>query len=261
MSDSRSFERRMGQLVVGRLQAHGRAPYQFRAEEDVSYFVTLITMSGVKTFWGKDLARAIQAGATQPQLGDLVGARRTGRQAVTLIDRQRDARGNVQTQREHHAHRMQWEVEKLPFFADRARRARLARDAHADTRDTVKQRPELRSTFLSLRAAEQLAAQRIADPQDREKFLSMVREAMAESSRRGTPMPEIHCGGARRMIDHHRSSQRREGEMSPPDDSGSRWSSHREGKKIRNKDRGDCLCNQSTTPCSRSRQRPRTFAA
>jgi hypothetical protein len=191
MNDPRSFGRRMGELVVGRLQAHGRAPYQFRADQDVSYFVTLVTTSGVKTLWGKDLARAIQAGATQPKLGDLVGARRTGRQAVTLIDRQRDARGNIQTQREQHAHRMQWEVEKLPFFAERVRQARLARDAHAETRDAVKQRPELRSTFLSLRAAEQLAAQRIADPQDREKFLSMVREAMAASTERGTPMPDI----------------------------------------------------------------------
>lgn len=190
MSDPRSFGR-MGQLVVGRLQAHGRAPYQFRAEQDVSYFVTVVTTGGVKTLWGKDLARAIQAGATQPQLGDLVGARRTGRQAVTLIDRQRDARGNVRTQREHHAHRMQWEVEKLPFFAERARRARLARDAHAETREAVRQRPELRSTFLSLRAAEQLAVQRIADPQDREKFLSMVREAITASTERGAPMPDI----------------------------------------------------------------------
>lgn len=191
MNDPRSFGRRMGELVVGRLQAHGRAPYQFRADQDVSYFVTLVTTSGVKTLWGKDLARAIQAGATQPTLGDLVGARRTGRQAVTLIDRQRDARGNIQTQREQHAHRMQWEVEKLPFFAERVRQARLARDAHTETRDAVKQRPELRSTFLSLRAAEQLAAERISDPQDREKFLSMVREAMAASTERGTPMPDI----------------------------------------------------------------------
>ncbi|GFE87301.1 hypothetical protein GCM10011488_22550 [Steroidobacter agaridevorans] len=86
---------------------------------------------------------------------------------------------------------MQWEVEKLPFFAERARRARLARDAHAETREAVRQRPELRSTFLSLRAAEQLAAQRIADPQDREKFLSMVREAMRASTERGTPIPDI----------------------------------------------------------------------
>jgi len=86
---------------------------------------------------------------------------------------------------------MQWEVEKLPFFAERARQARLARDAHAETRDAVKQHPELRSTFLSLRAAEQLAAQRIADPQDREKFLSMVREAITASTKRGTPMPDV----------------------------------------------------------------------
>src|SRR5690606_16424846 len=95
------------------------------------------------------------------------------------------------TQSEHHAHRTRWEVEKLQFLSERARRARLARDAHLDARDAVRQRPELRSTFLSLRAAEQLAAKKIANPQDRERFLDMVREAIDASVQRGEPLPDI----------------------------------------------------------------------
>jgi hypothetical protein len=183
--------RRASQLIVGRLQEHGRARYQFRPNEGYSYYVKILTMAGVRVLWGKDLPRAIFGGQTKPKIGDLVGARRTGREAVTVVDRRRGADGNVVTQSEHHAHRTRWEVEKLQFFSERARRARLARDAHLDTRDAVRQRPELRSTFLSLRAAEQLAAKRISNPQDRERFLEMVREAIGASIRRGEPLPDI----------------------------------------------------------------------
>jgi hypothetical protein len=188
----RSFGRRATQLIVGRLQEHGRAPYQFRPDQDLSYYAKLVTAAGVKALWGKDLERAIRAGETKPKTGDLIGARRTGRETVTVVDRRRDAQGNVVIQSEHHAHRTRWEVEKLQLFSERARRARLARDAHLDTREAVRQRPELRSTFLSLRAAEQLAAQRIANPEDRERFLKMVREAIAASVQRGEPLPDLN---------------------------------------------------------------------
>jgi len=188
----RPLGRRAGQLIVGRLQEHGRAPYQFRPDQDLSYYAKLVTAAGVRVLWGKDLERAILAGETKPKTGDQIGARRTAREAVTVVDRQRDAEGTVVSQMEHHAHRTRWQVEKAQFFSARARQARLARDAQLDTREAVRKRPELRSTFLSLRAAEQLAAERIADPKDRERFLKMVREAMTASLQRGEPLPEIN---------------------------------------------------------------------
>lgn len=188
----RSLGRRASQLIIGRLQEHGRAPYQFRPGQDLSYYAKLVTAAGVKILWGKDLERAIHAGESKPKAGDMIGARRTGREAVTVVDRRRDAAGNVVAQSEHHAHRTRWEVEKLQVFSERARRARLARDAHLDTREAVRQRPELRSAFLSLRAAEQLAAQRIRNPEDRERFLKMLREAITASVQRGEPLPEIN---------------------------------------------------------------------
>jgi hypothetical protein len=184
-------ERRGRQLIVGRLQEHGRAPYQFRPNQDLSYYAKVLTDHGLRILWGKDLERAIRAGETKPGIGDLIGARRVRREAVTLVDRKLDAEGRVWTQSEQHAHRTRWEVEKLQFVTERARRARLARDAQLDSRDAVRERPELRSTFLSLRAAEELAAKRIADPEDRERFLSMVREAIAGSIKRGEPVPDI----------------------------------------------------------------------
>lgn len=191
MDRSKKVKHLASQPVVGRLKEHGRAPYQFRADQDLSYYVRIVTTDGVKTIWGKDLERAIRAAATKPEVGDMIGVRRSVRETVTLLNRQRNDQGNVTTQSEHHAHRFRWEVEKLQFFADRARRARLARDAQMTTREAVRRQPELRSTFLSLRAAEQLAERRIADPQDREKFLAMVREAIDASTRRGEPVPDI----------------------------------------------------------------------
>ena len=182
---------RGGQLLVGRLTEHGRAPYQFRSGDDLSYYVKLLTSRGERTLWGKDLERAISASETRAKVGDLVGARRVGRRAVTITARQRDAEGRVVRQEEHHAHRTRWVVEKVQFFAERARLARQVRDEQADARESVRAHPELKSTFLSLRAAEAFAAQRIADPNDRARFLDLVRSAMAGSIRKGEPLPSV----------------------------------------------------------------------
>src|ERR1700733_3003471 len=159
--------RRSGQLLIGRLKEHGAANYQFRAKEDPSYYVKVLTSRGERILWGKDLQRAIQEGETKPKAGDLIGARRVRREAVTVTHRQRDAEGRVISQEERHAHRTRWVVEKIAFFAQRARLARRLRDEQLDVRESVRAAPELKSTFLSVRAAEDFAAKRIADPQDR----------------------------------------------------------------------------------------------
>jgi hypothetical protein len=182
---------RGGSLFVGRLTEHGRANYQFRTDENTSYYVKLLTSRGAKTLWGKDLERALNAGETRPKVGDLIGARRVGREAVTVTARRRVADGRVVTEEAHHAHRTRWVVEKVQFFAERARLARRLRDEQADVRETVRAHPELKSSFLSVRAAQEFAARRIADPKDRERFLSMMREAMAASIHRGEPLPAV----------------------------------------------------------------------
>jgi len=183
--------RRSESLLVGRLTEHGRAHYQFRADQDLSYYVKLLTSSGHRTLWGKDLERAVREGQTKPRTGDLVGARRSGREAVTITARRRDAEGRILTQQEHHAHRNHWVVEKVRFFADRARLAHQVRDEQADVRASVREHPELKSAFLSVRAAEEFAARRIADPQDRERFLDLVRGALAGSIQKGEPLPSV----------------------------------------------------------------------
>jgi hypothetical protein len=187
--------RRGGQLMIGKLKEHGDANYQFRAREDPSYYVKLLTSRGERTLWGKDLKRALTEGETRPKLGDLVGARRIAREAVTVTSRQRDAEGRVTAQEERHAHRTRWVIEKVTFFAERARMARRLRDEQADVRDSVRAHPELKSTFLSIRAAEEIAAKRIANPQDRERFLDLVRGAIAASIQKGEPLPSARLRG------------------------------------------------------------------
>ena len=182
---------RGGSLVIGRLTEHGRANYQYRAEENASYYVKVLTSRGAKTLWGKDLERALTFGETRPKVGDLIGARRAGRETVTVTARRRVADGRIVAEEAHYAHRTRWVVEKVQFFAERARLARRLRDEQADVRETVRAHPELKSSFLSVRAAQDFAARRIADPKDRERFLSLMREAMAASIHRGEPLPDV----------------------------------------------------------------------
>ena len=177
--------------VIGRLQEHGRAPYQFRSNQEESYFIKVLTDRGVKTLWGKDLERAVTAAATQPKIGDVVGVQRLGRDAVTITQKQRNAEGQVISQTEHRAHRNHWRVEKIKFFVDRAKLARQVRDAQADVREAVRAQPELKSTFLTVRAATEFAAQRIANPKDRERFVELVRESIAGSIKKGEPLPDV----------------------------------------------------------------------
>jgi hypothetical protein len=189
--ERRSTGRRDGELLIGRLAAHGRANYQFREAEEPSYYLKLLTSRGERTLWGKDLERALIEAETRPAVGDLVGARRASREAVTITTRLRDAAGQVVSQAERKAHRTHWVVEKVGFFAERARMARRLRDEQADVRESVRAHPELRSAFLSVRAAEEFASQRIANEADRAKFLDLVKGAIAGSIRQGEPLPSV----------------------------------------------------------------------
>lgn len=187
-----NLARRRGEdLVIGRLVAYGRAHYQFRIEEDPSYFVKLLTSAGPRTLWGKDLERALREADTRPQAGDLVGARRQAREAVTVTERIRDAQGSVILTSERLAHRSLWQVEKVTFFAERARLARRVREDQNYDKATIKQHPELRSSFLSVRAAEEFAKSKIPNAEDQKKFLELIRGVLAGSIREGAPLPNL----------------------------------------------------------------------
>jgi hypothetical protein len=79
----------------------------------------------------------------------------------------------------------------VTFFAERSRLARQVREDHIDVRETVRAHPELKSTFLSVRAAEEFATKSIANPHDRAKFLELVKGALAGSIQKGEPLPQV----------------------------------------------------------------------
>lgn len=176
MAEDKRF-RRGGELIVGRLVAHGAANYEFRADQAPSYYLKLLTSRGERTIWGKGLESALESSPSKPKVGDVIGAQRTARQSVQVDSQER--------------FKTVWQIEAPAVFVERARRARVVRDSQTDAREAVRAHPELKSTFLSLRSAEELAAKRIANPEDREKFLSLVREAIAGSIKRGEPLPEV----------------------------------------------------------------------
>jgi hypothetical protein len=186
------LDRRRGkELVIGRLVAHGPAPYQYRSDEDPSYYLKILTSSGPRTLWGKDLERALRDAETQPKAGDLIGARRQAREAVTVTQRRRDDTGNVVSTSERITHRSLWVVEKVTYFAERARLARQVREDQVYDKATVKKHPELLSSFLSVRAAEEFAKNRIPSAEDRQRFLELIRGVLSASIHQGTPLPNV----------------------------------------------------------------------
>ncbi len=177
-------------LLVGTLLDHGRESYRFDPKEDPSYFVRIKTAEGPRTIWGKDLERAMTHSLTQPQIGEEVGLRRVGAEKVTIRRRERDADGQVIAERALGAERHRWAVEKREFFEERAAAAAIVRDPTVNRRAAAGAHPELVGTFLQLRAAE-LAARRLRDPQDQERFVTLVRGALADAVERGEPLQPV----------------------------------------------------------------------
>jgi hypothetical protein len=169
------------ELIVGRLVEHGPARYQFREDQPLSYFMKLQTERGSRVLWGKDLPRALTSSQTKVAVNDMVGARRVGRESVTVLNQQRDIEGRVVSRTEQQAHRNQWVVEKTRYFTERARAARQLRDGQLDARETLRVAPELKDSFTTLHAAAELAAAKIQHPEDREKFMELLRERLAQS--------------------------------------------------------------------------------
>jgi putative DNA primase/helicase len=185
-----SSRERKGSLIVGRLADHGAATYRHDPHQAMSYFVKLETTRGERTIWGVDLERALRESLTRPQLGDEVGLRAVRQDPVTVKTQERDAQGRVLGRKDLATHRNRWIVEKRAFFEERRAAARALRDPNVEPKRAVQDHPALVGTYLSLHAAE-LAAKQFRDPRDRERFVSLVRNALADSVARGEPLPTV----------------------------------------------------------------------
>src|SRR5207302_11195646 len=82
------------------------------------------------------------------------------------------------------------------FLQSRTMTAQLFRNPTNEPHRAVKQYPELAGTYLNLQAA-QIAARTLRDPEDRKRFVALVRQAMADSVARGEPLQPV------RLREHH----------------------------------------------------------
>jgi putative DNA primase/helicase len=170
---------------------HGKAAFQHDPNAAVSYFVRLETGRGERTIWGVDLERAVKESLTKPQIGEEVGLRVVSQEPVTVKTAVPEGEGADLGEHALQTHRNRWIIEKRGFFDERAAAAALVRDPKVDPREAVRQHPELTSTYLHLRGAQEVAATRIRDPQDQRKFVSLVRSALADSVARGEPLQPV----------------------------------------------------------------------
>ena len=65
------------------------------------------------------------------------------------------------------------------------------RNPSVGAREAVRDHPELAGTYLYLKAAEEVARQKIRDPQDQRRFVETVRGALADSVARGDPLAAV----------------------------------------------------------------------
>jgi hypothetical protein len=176
--------------VVGKLIDYGRDTYRHDPHEAPSYFVRIQTKEGKREIWGRDLERAMSKSLSQPQIGDEVALERTGRESVTVKRKERGADGRMLGEQDVSTYRNRWVIERREFFEQRAAAASVLRDETVAPRRAVRQHPELAGTYLNLKAAE-IAAANIRDPEDRRRFVSLVRGALADRIERGEPLQPV----------------------------------------------------------------------
>ena len=138
---------------------------------------------------------------TRPKVGDLVGVQRTGQEPVTVTAKERDEGGRVIGEGQRTVQRNRWSVEKASYFAERAATARVLREAHQDVQRAAREHPELAGTYLTLKAAEEFAAERIQNHDERKRFVAAVADKITRAAERGESLPRARLKDRARGAD------------------------------------------------------------
>lgn len=205
---SRENEQGEQRRHAGRLVDHGPAPYRHDPHEPMSYFVKLETTRGDHELWGVDLERAFKQSLSRPQIGDEVVVRAVRQEPVTVKSRRHDEEAKV-VEKALATHRNRWMVEKRVFLEARREAAQTLRDPSIAPAQGSRQHPELLGAYLQVHAAE-LAAKQFRDPQDQQRFVALVRGAVADSVARGEPMPAVRVRASDTRSDASRARGDRE---------------------------------------------------
>lgn len=189
----KAAERKEGELY-GVLLEHGRANYNFDKDEKPSYYVKFQGEDGKeKMQWGVDLGRAMKE--SRAEVGDKITLTKADQVPVTVDENVRDESGKVVGTRPIGSQRNQWTVvsdtvrEQPNQWAEKADALRELPPAEA-----AKQHPDLVGAAAAMKAAE-LAAEKMfpkAGPEDRQKFVGMFRESLAQLVETKEVAPKVY---------------------------------------------------------------------
>jgi hypothetical protein len=188
-----------GRIYRGVLRDHGAAHYQHDPKEAMSYYVTLDTRGGQQVIWGKDFERAIKESLSGVKQGDHVTVQHAGERAVTVPRRRQDEDGNFVREEEVTAYRNRWIVETRDFLRQREAVSRVVRDPNIPVEEAIKTHPNLVGTYMELHAAKLAARELYPHEEDRAKFVTRVRNQLADEIARGEAfsVPRVKNADAR----------------------------------------------------------------
>lgn len=96
------------QGVTGILVSHGPAPFNFDDKNTESYYATLRTRDGTRTWWGVELKDALNGNGLKD--GDAITLRHLGKQPVTVNYPVKNDQGTIERWESKETHRNQWEA-------------------------------------------------------------------------------------------------------------------------------------------------------
>ncbi|QOJ31416.1 MAG: hypothetical protein HRU81_04495 [Gammaproteobacteria bacterium] len=195
-------------LIVGRLVDHGAAPYSHDPKQAMSYFVRIETERGDREIWGVDLERAFRHSLSTPGIGDVVGLRAIGKEAVTVLAAKADKEGRQIGTEPLDTHRNQWILERKSFLDERRKMAEVLRDTSLSATDAIRRHPELEGSYLQLQMGGALADDRFRSKEQREQFVEHLRAHLAQRIEYGQPLEPVHLRAAEERAVQPRSQDR-----------------------------------------------------
>jgi hypothetical protein len=176
------------ELITGKLVDHGPAPYKHNPKEAMSYFVRVETERGDRDIWGVDLERAFRHSLSNPGIGDEIGIRPIGKEAVTVRAAKRDASGRESGREELDTHRNQWSVERKEFLEQRQDMAAVFRDPLISASEGIKRHAGLEGSYRKLEMGQVHAQEQYNSNTHRTQFVDHLREYLAKSIEYGQPL-------------------------------------------------------------------------
>ncbi|EGX9545931.1 hypothetical protein JHH44_004291 [Salmonella enterica] len=163
--------------LAGKLVEHGAAPYEHNKDNKDNYYVTLENADGKQsTTWGIDLQRAMAE--TDAQKGDHVELENLGRKPVSVDKAIKDDNGKVIKTETINTYRNKWEV-----------KADVIRDQERPAKELVREHPDLVNEITAVKLAEKVSKN--LSTNDQERFMSRVRDQLADKVANGEKGPEL----------------------------------------------------------------------